>query len=91
MSMLLYALSLNPLLTLLDTHLRGVHIGPRRHKYTSVVYADDVTVILADMAEVEILEGWFRIYERATGGGGAVTGISFMLYQWGRGQYTAQH
>jgi hypothetical protein len=66
-SMLLYALALNPLLTLLDTHLRGVDIGPRRHKYTSAAYADDVTVILTDMAEVEILDRKIRNYEKSAG------------------------
>jgi hypothetical protein len=65
--MFLYALVLNPLHTLLDTHLRGIHTGPRRHKFTSVVYADDVTVILTAMAAVEILDRMIRKYERATG------------------------
>jgi hypothetical protein len=55
------------LLILLNTHLRGIYIGPRKHNYTSVAYAEDVTVILTDMAEVEILERTIRNYERATG------------------------
>jgi hypothetical protein len=51
---------------LFDTHLLRIYTGPRRHKFTSVAYADDVTVILRDMANMEILERRIRKYERAT-------------------------
>jgi hypothetical protein len=48
-----------------------------------------MTVILADMAEVEILERTIRNYKRARGH--ALTERSLMLYQRGRGMYPAQY
>jgi len=46
LSMLLYALCLNPLLHLLDEKLTGIRIGRGSAKIVAVAYADDVTIIL---------------------------------------------
>jgi hypothetical protein len=44
MSILLFALVLNPLLYLLEQNLTGISFGHRTTKTAVVAYADDVTI-----------------------------------------------
>ena len=67
LSMVLFTLALNRLLVLLDSMLEGLKIGKRTVKYTSLAYADDVTVLLTSRADVVQLREAIRVYERATG------------------------
>jgi hypothetical protein len=65
--MVLFTLALNRLLVLLDTMLEGLKIGQRTVKYTSLAYADDVTILLTSRADVVQMTEAIRVYERATG------------------------
>jgi hypothetical protein len=67
LSTILYALVLNPFLILLEKHLNGIRIGPRRHKVTSIAYADDVTVVITEKKDVMKLRRIIEIYEQPTG------------------------
>jgi hypothetical protein len=66
-SSILYALTLNPFLHLINKHLKGLEIGPDKRKVTCVAYADDVTVILTDPTDVRKLQHILHVYEQATG------------------------
>ena len=65
--MVLFTLALNPLLVLLDKILEGLTIGRRKVKYTSLAYADNVTVLVTSKADIVNLREAIRIYEQATG------------------------
>jgi hypothetical protein len=60
-------LALNPLLVLLDKMLVGLTTGRRTVKYTSLAYADDVTVFVTSKHDVVNLREAVRIYEREEG------------------------
>ena len=66
LSMLLFALSLNPLLWLLDQTLTGIRIG-RATRTAVVAYADDMTLFMTDPRDIPILADTLRRYEEATG------------------------
>jgi hypothetical protein len=66
MSMLLFALSLNPLLILLDQKLTGTRIC-RRTRTAVVAYADDITLFVTSPADIPGLREAMQTYERATG------------------------
>jgi hypothetical protein len=67
MSMLLFALILNPLLCLLERNLTGIRIGHRTHKTVVVAYADDVTIFVTATQDINIITDLLLTYERATG------------------------
>jgi hypothetical protein len=67
LSMVLFTLASNPLLVLLDRMLEVLKIGRRTVKFTSLAYADDVTVLVTSKDDRVNLRDAIRIYERATG------------------------
>jgi hypothetical protein len=50
---------------ILEETLTGVTLGPNFSKFTSVAYADDITVIVT--SRTDILQEALTLYERATG------------------------
>jgi len=64
MIMLLFALYLNPLLTLLDQRITGIRIG-RRKRTAVVAYADYITLFVTTPADIAVFREAVRIYERA--------------------------
>jgi hypothetical protein len=66
MSMLLFALILNPLLGLLERNLTGIRIGHRTQKTAVVAYADDVTIVVTAPQDINIIRDLLLTYERAT-------------------------
>jgi hypothetical protein len=67
LSMALYALSVHPLLGILENRLTGVTIGRRGQKISVVAYADDITVLLTHRKDIEIVKQAIQTYERAAG------------------------
>jgi hypothetical protein len=67
MSMLLFALCLDPLIRKITEAIAGCR--PTRHKRQLAVmaYADDVTIILRSAQEVQIAQEAIRLYEKASG------------------------
>jgi len=55
MSMLLFALVLNPLTCLLVPHLRGISIGHRTKKTAVMAYVDDVVIFVTSPADFQII------------------------------------
>jgi len=66
MSMLLYALCLNPLLCILENKLTGLRIKQRDPKTAVVAYADDV-IIFVTKHDIQVLQDALRCFEAATG------------------------
>jgi hypothetical protein len=64
--MLLFALSLNPLLWLLDHTITGIRIG-RATRTAVVAYADDITLFLTDPKDIPALAETLRKYQDAKG------------------------
>ena len=64
MSMLLFALCLNPLLKLLDQRLPGTRIG-RRTRTAVVAYADYITLFVTTAVDIAVFREAIRTYERA--------------------------
>jgi len=67
MSMLLFALVLNPLLYLLEQNLKGIRIGHCTTKTAVVAYADDVTKFVTAPEDIQVIRDILRTYENATG------------------------
>jgi hypothetical protein len=67
LSMILYALCLNPFLRLLDSMLPGIKIGRKGTKTKIVAYADDVTVFLRSQQDIQMVMEAIVCYEQATG------------------------
>jgi hypothetical protein len=65
LSMIMYAIELNPLLTRLAEGLQGLKTTPTSSKLSVFTYADDFTIILASPAEVEADRTALRLYQRA--------------------------
>jgi len=63
MSMLLFALCVDPLLRILDQKLPGIRIGKRARKTVVVVYADVVTT----PTDVPVISDAIQCYEKTTG------------------------
>ena len=66
LSSILYALAVNPFLLLLNKHLQGLKID-HRHNIACVAYADDVTVVITNKRDIQVLHRVISIYEQATG------------------------
>jgi hypothetical protein len=67
LSMALFALALNPLLSMLAATLPGVSTGRKSAPVAAIAYADDVTVFLTSPHDVPLLRRALTLYERASG------------------------
>ena len=65
-SMLLYAMCLNPLIQSLEKDLSGIKIGRRQVRTTVVAYADDVAIFLSSVADIQKLKETLLALEAAT-------------------------
>jgi hypothetical protein len=66
LSMALYTLSPHPLSRTQEGKLTGVKLGRRRHSISVVAYADDITVIVTNPTDIEIICHTVRTCEQAT-------------------------
>jgi hypothetical protein len=67
LSVLLFALCLNPLLHSLDDSLSGIKIGQDNTKVAVAPYADDVTVFLTSPVDSQKLQEILSTYDAASG------------------------
>ena len=67
MSMILFALCVDPLLRILEQKLPGIHIGKRANKTVVVAYADDVTIFVTSPTDLPVIHDAIQCYEKATG------------------------
>jgi hypothetical protein len=67
LSMLLYTLCLNPLLYMIDEALTANRPTMTGHEIKVIAYADDVTIILHSMEEVDKVQEAMKCYKVATG------------------------
>ena len=67
LSMLLYAICLNPLIQSLEKNLSGIKIGRRQVRTTVVAYADDVKIFLSSVADIQQLKETMLAFEAAIG------------------------
>ena len=67
MSMLLFALCVDPLLRILDQKLPGIQIGKRARKTVVVAHADDVTIFVTTPTDIPVIRDAIQCYEKATG------------------------
>ena len=66
LSMILYALCLQPLLNTLEKKITGIYVGGTRCSPV-VAYADDVTVLVTNHADLDHIHHSIAHYEKATG------------------------
>ena len=66
LSMALYVLCLHPLLHALQDRLTGVSIVERGQRISVIDYADNITVFLSNVEDIEKVHLAIRIYEQAT-------------------------
>jgi len=67
LSMLLFALCINPLLINLDKKRNGIYIRHNSTKTTAVAYADDITSIVTQPEEMDTIKETLQDYMHATG------------------------
>ena len=67
LSMLLYAICLNPLLCTLDKQLTGLGIGRRGDRTSIIAYANDVTILITSPSDIQKIQDALQTYEEATG------------------------
>ena len=67
MSMMLYALCLQPFLNFLNRKMAGIKIGNKTSSTAVVAYADDVTIFVTHATELAIVEEAINILEKASG------------------------
>jgi hypothetical protein len=67
LSMLLFAVCVDPLLHRIEQSLRGIRFRRGRRTFSVIAYADDVTVILTSPDELEMVMAAVHHYEKATG------------------------
>ena len=67
LSMLLFALCINPLLINLDKKLKGINIRHNSTKMTAIAYADNITIIVTQPEEIYIIKETLHDYMQATG------------------------
>ena len=67
LSMLLYALCLDPFIRRLEAAIARCRPASQRNRATIIAYADDVTVILRSPREVQVVADVVREYELASG------------------------
>jgi hypothetical protein len=63
LSMILFALCLNPLLYYLDERLQGIRVTGRQRKKTVIAYADDVSISVTSKEDVRIIREAITCYE----------------------------
>jgi hypothetical protein len=59
--------AINPFLTLINDHLRGLQIGTARTSTACIAYADDVTVVIQNEQDIKSLNAIIQLYTQATG------------------------
>jgi hypothetical protein len=64
---ILLALSLNPLLHVLEQNFTGIRISRRSRKTSVVAYADDIPILVTTPEDIPATRDAIRTYERATG------------------------
>jgi hypothetical protein len=67
MSMILFALVLNPLLSHLERNLTGITIGHSTQKTAVMAYADDVTIFVTAPKDINVIRDLLLTYKRVTG------------------------
>jgi len=67
MSMLLFAICVDPLLLKLDQILPGIRIGNQARKIFVVAYADDITICVTTPKDIPIISDTKQCDEKATG------------------------
>ena len=67
MSMMLYAMSVDPLFRILEQKLTGIRIGKRGPKTVAVAYADDITTFVTTPTDIPVIQETINCYEKATG------------------------
>ena len=67
MSMVLFAVCINPLLKLLEENLAGIRLGRSGRRTAVVVYADDVTIFVTKPDDFWVIRDAVRLYEKAPG------------------------
>jgi len=67
LSMLLYAICLNPLLSTLDKHPTGLRIGRDGARTSVIAYADDVTIFVTSPSDITKIQDTLYCYEGTTG------------------------
>jgi hypothetical protein len=67
MSMVLYALCLQPFLIFLNRKMAGMKIGYKMSPTAVVAYEDDVTIFVTHEAELAIVEEAINLFEKASG------------------------
>jgi len=65
--MLLFVVCLNPLIQSLEKNLSGVKIGRQKAPTSVVAYADDVTIFLTSVADIQNMKETLLAYEATTG------------------------
>ena len=63
---LLFALCINPFLINLDKKLKGIYIRYNSTKTTTIAYADDITIIVTQPEEIDIIKETLHDYMQAT-------------------------
>jgi hypothetical protein len=67
MSMILFALCVDPLLRILEQKLPGIDIGKRANKTAVAAYAGDVTIFVTSPTDLPVVHNAIQCYEKATG------------------------
>jgi hypothetical protein len=67
MSVVLYAMCLQPLLRTLEEQLPKIRIGHQNCHSTVFAYADDVTIVITRPEDFEVIRTAAQIFERASG------------------------
>jgi hypothetical protein len=67
LSMILFAMCIQPLLQMLDRNLSVVQLQRTRHRTAVIAYADDVTVFVTKPEEFRIIRDTARWFEKASG------------------------
>jgi hypothetical protein len=67
LSMILFAMCIQPLLQMLDRNLSGVQLRRTRHRTAVIAHADDVTVFVTKPEDFRIIQDAVRCFEKASG------------------------
>jgi len=67
LSMLMYAIRINPLLQTLEKGIRGVKTGDGKSGTATVALADDITIFLKRSEEIPKLQEILETYQKASG------------------------
>ena len=67
LSMTLFMICIDPLLRRLEERLKGISLNRGTGRIAVIAYADDVTVILTDPAEIHVVDRVIQEYEQASG------------------------